>query len=213
MPTRAVRHYRRMHHHLTSGELALAASAITATASTVVAVVVSRAGRRGDHVSRLWERRAEVYEFVLCHADWWRAMRADAVWNAGRDDTAAVTPPEPVADDQEWRKSWARLQMYGERSVREAFERYGEADKQFVIAFIGWRKTAEMNLKAARGDLPAHQAVEGSELVRLRKAVEAANDTANAEQEKLVAVVAKKVGRMPRYERRSWQRVKKPQTS
>jgi hypothetical protein len=201
-----------MHHHLTTGELTLAASAITAAATAVVAVAVSRSGRRGDHVSRLWERRAEAYEFVLCQADTWRASRADTVWNVGRDDLAIITPPEPVADNAEWGKSWARLQMYGERGVREAFERYGEADKQFVIAFIGWRKAAELNSKAARGDVPAHQAVEGSELVRLRKAVEAANDTANAEEEKLVAIVAKKVGRLPRYERRAWRRLKKPST-
>lgn len=177
---RAVRRYGQMLHHLTSGELALAASAITAAASAVVALAVSRAGRRGDHVARLWEHRAEVYEFVLCHADWWRETRVDAVWKVGHEDLTVVTPPEPVLEDPEWRKSWARLEMYGERSVREAFERYGDADKKFVIAFIDWRKAAEPNSKAGQGDVSAQHAVDGSELVRLRKAVEAAHDKAAA---------------------------------
>jgi hypothetical protein len=138
-------------------------------------------------------------------------MRAEAVWNVGRDDITVVTVPEPVADDPELRQARARLQMYSERDVRLAFDRCGEADRQFIMAFIGWRKAAELNVKVHRGDVPAHQAVEGSELVRLRKTVEAASDDADAEQEKLVALVAEKVGRLPRYERRAWRRLKKPQ--
>ncbi len=206
-----LRHHKWVH-HLTADELTLALSGITATATIVVAIAVSRASRRGEHISRVWERRTEVYEFVLCQADRSREMRTEAVWNAVRDDVAILTPPEPVAEGAEWRKSWVRLQMYGERGVREAFERYGEADKQFIMAFIGWRKAAELNVKADRGDVPAHLAIEGTELVRLQKAMEAANDSANAQQEKLVAVVAKNIGRIPRYERRAWQRLKRSQT-
>jgi hypothetical protein len=161
-------------------------------------------------VSRLWERRAEVYEFVLCQGDWWKVTRAEAVRKVGRDEVTVVTPPEPIADNLKWQRSWVRLQMYGERSVREAFERCFEADKKFLIAFIAWHAAAELNLKAAREEVPGHQAVDGAELVRLRKAVESANDSADAQQEKLVAVTAKAVGRLPRYERRAWRGLKKP---
>jgi hypothetical protein len=54
--------------YLTLGELAIAGPTITAVASAVVATAVSRACRRGDHVSRLWKRRAAAYEFALCQA-------------------------------------------------------------------------------------------------------------------------------------------------
>lgn len=195
--------------HLTSDELTLGVAAITAVAGWGSAVVASRSSRRQDHVSRLWERRADVYEFVLASADSWRNARAETIRLIGHGEIDAVAP-EPIADGPEWQRSWARLEMYGERRVRQAYERYGQADKAFVMAFIDWRAVADRNLKAARGEVPAHQAVAGDELMRLRKAVESARDHADAEQEKLVAVVAKAVARLPRYERRAWRRLKQP---
>ena len=103
--------------------------------------------------------------------------------------------------------------MHGERSVRKAFERYGAADRKFVVAVIAYRNAADLNVKAHREEVPGHIAVAGAELVRLRKAAESANDSADAEQEKLIAAVAKAVGRLPKYERRAWRRLKKPKTS
>jgi hypothetical protein len=202
-----LRHDGRM--HLTSDELTLGVAAIAAAAGWGSAVVTSRAGRRQDHMSRLWERRAEVYELVVALADSWRSARAETIRLIGHGEIDAVAP-EPIADDAEWRRSWARLEMYGERRVRQAFERYGQADKKFVIAFIGWRAAADRNLKADRGEIPVHEAVAGEELVRLRKAVESARDHADAEQEKFVATVAQATGRLPRYERRAWRRLKQP---
>jgi hypothetical protein len=197
-------------HHLTSGELALTGSAITAVASAVVALAVSRASRRRDHVARLWERRAEVYESVLCQADWWGELRADMARRVALDEVTVVTPPELSDGSQERRQILARLEMYGERRVREAYERSRQADVRSVSAHVAWFHAADLNLKAGNGTVPAHQAVEGPELVRLKKAAESANDRAHAEQEKLEAVVAKAVGRLPRYERRAWRRLKAP---
>jgi hypothetical protein len=195
--------------HLTSDELTLGVAVITAAATWGGATAATRSSRRQDHVSRLWERRADVYEFVLALADSWRSARAETIRLIGHGEIEAVAP-EPIADGPEWRRSWARLEMYGERRVREAFGRYGQADKDFVIAFIGWHAAADLNLKADRGEVPAHEAVTGEELVRLRKATEAARDHADAEQENLVATVAKATGRLPRYERRAWRRLKQP---
>lgn len=198
-------------HHLTPGELALTGSAITAVASMVVAVAVARTSRRRDHVARLWERRAEVYESVLCQADWWRELRADMAGALGRDEVTIVTPPpELTGDDQEGRRARARLEMYGERRVRDAYERCRQADREFLGAYFRWFHAARLNLQADQGTVPAHQAIEGAELVRLRKAAESANDAACSEQDKLEEVVAKAVGRLPRYERRAWRRVKAP---
>jgi uncharacterized membrane protein YccC len=104
----------------------------------------------------------------------------------------------------------ARLEMYGERGVREAYWRYGEADKGFVAAFTAWRHVVQQNLKADRGEVPTSEAVPEEELVRRRKEVEAARDHADEEQEILVAAVARAVGRMPRYQRRVWRRLKEP---
>lgn len=194
--------------HLTSDELTLGVAAITAVAGWGGAVVTSRAGRRQDHLSRLWERRADVYEFVLSHADAWRSSRAETIRLIGDGELNAVVP-EPVADGAEWHRARARLEMYGERQVREAFERFGQADGKWVIAVIGWHVVADKNVKADRRKVAADEAVEGAELVRLRKAVDAARDAADEEQEKLVEVVAKAVGRLPRYEHRARRRPKK----
>jgi hypothetical protein len=161
-------------------------------------------------MSRLWERRADVYEFVLASAGSWQSSRAETIRLIGHGEINAMVAPEPVADGPEWQRSWARLEMYGERRVRQAYERYGQADKKFVIAFIGWHAAANRNLKADRGEVPAHEAVTGEVLVRLRKEVKSARDHADAEQEKLVATVAEATGRLPRYERRAWRRLKQP---
>jgi hypothetical protein len=185
---------------LTPDELTLSVAAITAVAGWGGAVVTSRAGRRQDHLSRLWERRADVYEFVLSHADSWRSGRAETIRLIG-DGNAVL--PEPVAAGPEWHRARARLEMYGERQVREAFERFGQADGRWVNAVIGRQAAADTNVKADRGKALADKAGEGAELIRLRKAVDAARDAADEEQEKLVEVVAKAVGRLPRFERRA----------
>jgi hypothetical protein len=189
---------------LTPDELTLAVGAIAAVAGWGGAVVTSRAGRRQDHLSRLWERRADVYEFVLSHADAWRSSRAETIRLIG-DGKAVV--PEPVAAGPEWHRARARLEMYGERQVREAFERFGQADGRWVSAVIGRQAAAGPSVTADRGKSLADKAAadkagEGAELIRLRKAVDAARDAADEEQEKLVEVVAKAVGRLPRFERR-----------
>jgi hypothetical protein len=194
--------------HLTPDELILGVGAITAVAGWGAAVVTSRAGRRENHLSRLWERRADVYEFVLTHADSWRSGRAETIRLIGDGELDDVVP-EPVADGPQWHRARARLEMYGERQVREAFERFGQADSKWVVSVIGWHVAADGDVKAARGKAPVDKAAEGAELIRLRKAVDAARDAADEEQEKLVEVVAKAVGRLPRYERRAWRRPKK----
>jgi hypothetical protein len=199
--------------HLTPDELTLGVGAIAAVAGWGGAVVTSRAGRRQAHLSRLWERRADVYEFVLSHADAWRSSRAETIRRIGSGELDAVVP-EPVAAGGEWHRARARLEMYGERQVREAFERFGQADGRWVSAVIGWHAAAATSAKADRGKALADKALadkagEGADLVRLRKAVDAARDAADEEQEKLVEVVAKAVGRLPRFERRAWRRPRK----
>jgi hypothetical protein len=197
-------------HHLTPGELALAGSGITAVASMVVALAVARTSRRRDHAERLWERRAEVYESVLCQVDSWRELREEMARKVGLDDVTVLTPRALPGDDEDVQRVRARLEMYGERRVREAYERTRQADRQYFGAHFAWFQAGDLNLKAHQGTVPAHQAIAGAELVRLRKAAESANDNAHAEQEKLEAVVAKAIGRLPRYEHRAWHRLKAP---
>lgn len=201
-------------HHLTAGELALAGSAITAFASTVVAMVVARASKRGDHVAKLWEHRAEVYESVLCRAYGWEELREDMAWTAWREEVTTVDAPSVLSDDdREERRVRARIRMYAERKVREAYERSYRADREFLGTHIRWHTIAEVNMKAAHGTVPAHQAVEGAELVRLRKQMEAANEAAREERENLEEIVAGAIGRLPRYQRRTWRRLKPPQAN
>jgi hypothetical protein len=177
----------------------------------VVAVAVARTSRRRDHVARLWERRAEVYESVLRQVDWWRELHEEMAGRVGRDEVSIVTPPPALSDDDnEGRRLRARLEIYGERKVREAYERSRQADRQFLAAHFAWFHAGNLNLKVHQGTVPAHQAVEGPELVRLKTVAESANDNARAEQDGLEAVVAKAIGRLPRYERRAWHRLKAP---
>lgn len=158
-------------------------------------------------MSRLWERRAEVYESVFCQADWWREVREDMAGKVGRDKVVVAIPPPLLSDDdQEKRQTSARLLMYGERRVHKAYERCRQADRQYFTAHFAWLHAASLNLKVHEGSVPAHQEIPGPELVYLKKAAESANDNARAEQEKLETVVAKAVGRLPRYERQAWRR-------
>jgi hypothetical protein len=114
-------------HRLTSGELALTGSAITAVASAVVALAVSRTSRRRDHVARLWERRAEVYESVLCQADWWGELRADMARRVALDEVTAVTPPELRMALRRDDKYWHALRC---TASGECEKRTSEADRQ-----------------------------------------------------------------------------------
>jgi hypothetical protein len=98
--------------------------------------------------------------------------------------------------------------MYGERYVREAFDPCGEADKQFLIAFMAWRKGCCPELEDRSRGGPRSRTVDGAEPVRLRKAVESVRDTADAKEEAFVQAVAKAVGRLPGYKRGSWRRSK-----
>jgi hypothetical protein len=198
-------------HHLTAGELALGGSAITAVASAVVAMVVAHASKRSDHVAKLWEHRAAVYESVLCRAYWWEELREDMAWAGWRDEVTTVDAPSVMSDDdREERQVRARIRMYAERKVREAYERSYKADREFLGTYIRWHTIAEVNTKAAHGTVPAHQAVDGAELVRLRKEMEAANDAAREERERLEEIVAGAIARLPRYQRWTWRRLKPP---
>jgi hypothetical protein len=132
------------------------------------------------------------------------------VGRVSRNEVSVVTPPALANDDNEVRRVRVRLEIYGERRVREAFERTRQADRQYLAAHIAWFCAGDLNLKVHQGTVPAHQEIAGAELVRLGKAAELANDNARAEQEKLEAIVAKAVGRLPRYERRAWHRLKAP---
>jgi len=121
----------------------------------VVAVAVARISRRRDHVARLWERQAEVYESVLCQVDWWRELREEMAGRVGRDEVSIVTPPLALSDDDnEGRRLRARLEIYGERKVREAYERSRQADRKYLAAHFAWFHAGNLNLKVHQGRFP-----------------------------------------------------------
>ncbi len=169
--------------HITPVEAALAGVVFSPIVGATTALLVQRFTRRSAHTGRLWERRSEVYEFMLSQAAWWRSLRRDSVRAMKGDDLADLT------EDSERRRLYVRLSMFGEPDVREAFDRSFEADKAFVIAFIGWRDKARLNAQVERGEVPEHQAIEGSELTRLRKAAEAACSAAGAREAELIDAV------------------------
>jgi hypothetical protein len=195
----------RVHHdrvHITPVEAALAAAAITAAAGIFAPAAVQRSVRRADHTARLWEQRAAVYEYVLTEKEWWGELRAETLRAIDNDDSGLISAPDSMAETDERRRLRARLQMFGEPDVRQAYDRSGEANKQFVIAVMTYRRVANLNLRAAQGTVPAHQAVAGEELVRLRHTAEAAGDIADNRAAELAAVVQQAVERLPRYQKR-----------
>jgi hypothetical protein len=188
-------------HHITTTEAALAGAAIAAIASVFSGLAVQRAARRTAHTGRIWESQREAYKYVLAFMDRWRELRASQL-SAVINDDSTIVPDSPEMEPEGADEARILLQMFGERRVQDAFERTVQASIQMPSAVIGWRSAANLNIKAAAGEVPPHEAVGGPELVRLRHAAEAAEATARARHEELIEVIRSAIGRIPRYERR-----------
>jgi hypothetical protein len=131
--------------NISPAEAALAGAAISAVGAPFAAVIVQRYARRAGHTSRLWEQRIAAYEYVLSDAEWWRELRAETMRAIQSYDIGLVPPPDSVAESAERRRLGARLQMFGEPDVRQAYERSGQASVKFVAAVGAWRNAVDFN--------------------------------------------------------------------
>lgn len=192
-----------MHSHITPVEAALAGAGISALAGLTATLWGQRFTRKAGHTARLWEQRVEVYEFMLERAARWRHLRQDGMGEILNARIGDLIPSEDFAEDPERQRLNLRMAMFGEPDVQRAFSASTQADLAFVSAWLAWHRAAVGNTRAAQGEVPAHEAVPGHELVRLRKAAEAANDGADTAEQGLIAAVSKAVERIPRYQQRS----------
>lgn len=76
------------------------------------------------------------------------ASRSETVRLIGHGETDAVSP-EPVAEGPGWVRAMARLEMYGERRVREAYTRYGAIGHMPRYQRASWRRLKPKKAKKA----------------------------------------------------------------
>jgi hypothetical protein len=173
-------------------EAALAGAAIAGITGCIAPLIGQRSAGRLAHGSRLWERRAEVYEYMLTETAWWASMRSEYVraMDTGKSDRVEV--PAAVEDKERREQLRARADLFAEQDVKKALDAVLEADKNSLVAFMRWReKTME----------PAETAAGGSELARLRTEAKSAAAVARANQDALVRAAHDASVRMPRQER------------
>jgi hypothetical protein len=132
--------------HVTAAEAALGAAGVTA----LVGLVVQHAAGSKDHLARLWERQAEVYEAILN-----AAHRADSERNTAM--TFLARPHLSVQEIQEFATqtiaAWApednsvlevKLLMFGSPQVTDIFTRYARSN-------TAWREALKILAKDDSG--------------------------------------------------------------
>jgi hypothetical protein len=179
-----------MRHHvgmyLSSTEVALAASAITAASGWLIAVASSRLNSRRDHEMRVWEREREVYEYMLSRVEYWSDLRRNAIFAIDRTDN--VEAPDPLEFEADGRLIQARLDLFGKPEVRDAYEQAIKEGMKFVDAIVrNHLQKASSAASAGESALPdARSAL-----------IEASKVTLDA-QEKLIAVARSAINQTPK---------------
>lgn len=190
--------------HLSSAEAVLAGAAITAA----VALIAQHGARRGDHVARLWERRAGVYEEALFYVARWSEARRYAMAVLAGDERALEDMPDLGGDVEQERTArlLARLSLFGDPVVDVAFSRYQQAECEFSAAFAGWRECRGANREEVAAGVAPWE-IDAGELKRRRSAVLAAHEAAGGGANEMGRVLRDAVGRVPGYRRRWWRQV------
>jgi hypothetical protein len=194
-----------MWHHIcvhlsSSTEAALAASAITAVSAWLVAVTAWYLNSRRDHKARLWERRANVYEYMLSRTEYW----AD-----GRRNVFAEGP-NPACHlalfENDRQLLLTRLELFGQRKVLDTYRQAADKHRKFIIEMIRYRIIEDLirwAVKVSGGDI---NSASQSSLPKARADLIAVNEIATAAQMELIAVTRKAINELPKPERRLWER-------
>jgi hypothetical protein len=199
-----------MRHHVgmhlsSSTEIALLASAITAASGWLVAMTASYLNSRRDHKAQLWERRANIYEYMLSQATYWADLRHNALFAMNRNDEM-VEGPDSVTFEEDSRLLLARLELFGQRRVRDTYRRAVREGTQFVGAIARYhncQKASHNNIMVGGELAPGAQ----SALSDARDGLIAANEVATAAQMELITVARKAINQLPKLERGSpWER-------
>lgn len=169
--------------HFTSVEIQTIGPAIAATAALMGGAVTLRGTRTREHHLRMWDRKCAVYEEVLIVAAKWRDTRHD-----GREDA------NPSDDNYEKQLS-ARLRMYGDPAVQEAYSDYLRADRDWAAARIHRQAMLSVN-SDERFERATPEEIKASQQ-RLRAALEAADEAGRT----LIAEVQRAIHRPPKHDR------------
>jgi hypothetical protein len=192
--------------HLSSStEIALLASAITAASGWLVAVTVSYLNSRRDHKARLWERRANVYEYMLSQAAYWADLRRNAMFAMTRNDEM-VEGPDAIAFEEDSRLLLARLELFGQRKVRDTYRRAVKEGMQFIGTIARYHNCQKANRENIMMGGEITSAAK-SALSDAQSGLIAANEAATAAQMELITVARKAINQLPKLERGSpWER-------
>lgn len=191
--------------HLSTTEVALAASAITAASGWLIAARTSYLNSRRDHTARVWEQEAKVYEYMLSQVEYWAELRRDAMFAMFRGDTDIATP-DPIKFEEDDRFIKARLDLFGKQMVYDAFDKAGVEGRQLIHAFIRYRTCQKENdeIISMGGKISSSAQ---SALSEARNGLITADEGATAAQNELIAVAHETINRLPRLQRdRTWKR-------
>lgn len=125
--------------HVTAIEAALAGAVVSAFGSTITGLVVLRSTGSKDHLSRLWERKAETYEAILASVAIKDARRSFVMTRLDESIAFNGVPSlhETEAKDLEYYSEditslSSRLQIFGSRQVTEAYANYATHFAQWL---------------------------------------------------------------------------------
>ncbi len=122
---------------LTPVETAVIGTAVGAAASFSSAWFVQRATLARERESRVWERRAAVYEEALTSVKRGERFRADVL------ETGALPEiPEQRRSEVQADLVLARLEIYGSPRLVEAHRRTAAEMRQWVRDFASWKEQA-----------------------------------------------------------------------
>jgi hypothetical protein len=199
--------------HLTVGEGPMFGSFAIAASTAFIGFVTLVGTRRREHERLLWERRAEVYEYVLLEAEKLSRKRDRKVSESGVEPGRSIVGYVNVfsssyAADQD--RALIRLRMYGRAAVYKAFSRYLEADRAWAAAAVAWRDLQQLASQATHGEIPEHQMPTAEQVQAAKACVDLAREEANERERRLIRAVHKAVNRVPkphwwdRLRRRRW---------
>lgn len=182
---------------LTTAEAAWIGVAIGGVFSRVNGWIVLSATRRKDHHLRIWDRSSDLYEQVLFEAASWAATRDELM------RTYRLSGPEreiPTLDQEERQRTLIRLQMFGHRDVRDAFERCADAHWRWARHEQKLRDAQARNREIVELQIP-EEPTSSAQIARLIDERNSVNQVADEQHEELRKAIQGAVRRVPNPDR------------
>jgi hypothetical protein len=155
------------------------------------------ATRRKDHQQRLWDRTADLYEHVLFEVGSLAAARDKVmrIYRLSRPDREI-----PTLDEAERERTLIRLEMFGHRDIRDAFERCVDAHNKWRGCALALQAVFERNAEITKLQIPEEQ-TSSEEVKRLKNERNTANQVADEQHDELRRAIQAAVRRVPKPDR------------